>query len=210
MKLIFHILFCTIFILSCTNAQKQVNYKLVGAPCEGCEAIFEYGNKKLTATDTLPDFKDNKGEKLKVSGIIYHKDGKTPANNVILYFYHTDRNGLYTRKPNQTGLGKRHGYNRGWIKTDKTGKYSFYTVKPGIYPDRASPAHIHLTVLEPNGNYYYLHDFYFKGDPLLTEKELKPKSPRGGYDGVLDITKNGHLQVASQNIILGKNIPDYE
>ena len=31
----------------------------IGGPCEGCEAIYEYGDKKLTSIDTLPGFQNN-------------------------------------------------------------------------------------------------------------------------------------------------------
>lgn len=66
---------------------------LVGGPCEGCEAVFEYGGRALTPTCTLPDF-SQEGPRLKVTGIIYQPDGKTPAAGVILYIYHTDQNGV--------------------------------------------------------------------------------------------------------------------
>ena len=62
--------------------------ELVGGPCEGCEAIFEYGNMVLNNVDTLPDF--NKGQQIKVEGTIYLSDGMTPADGVILYVYQTD------------------------------------------------------------------------------------------------------------------------
>jgi len=34
----------------------ELNAKLVGGPCEGCEAVFEYGHKKLFSIDTFPSF----------------------------------------------------------------------------------------------------------------------------------------------------------
>ena len=67
--------------------------KAVGGPWEGCEAIYEYGNKKLLPSDTLPDFESG-GEKLKITGTIYQADGKTPAADVILYIYHTNADGI--------------------------------------------------------------------------------------------------------------------
>ena len=158
----------SLFLLACgeQSAQEPPQAKLAGGPCEGCEAIFEYGNKKLKPVDTLSDFSSN-GPKLKVTGHIYMPDGKTPAVNVILYIYHTDQLGLYRHRTDATGWEKRHGSIRGWIKTDRSGSYAFYTLKPGTYPSRSEPAHIHATLLEPNGNYYYLKEWHFKNDPLL-------------------------------------------
>ena len=116
--------------------------------------------------DTLPDFNDQ-GMRIKVMGTIYQRDGKTPAKDVILYIYHTDQQGIYATKGDEQGWGKRHGYIRGWIKTGEDGKYAFYTLKPGIYPSRDNPAHIHPIILEPDGKYYWLGSYHFAGDTLL-------------------------------------------
>jgi len=203
------ILFISVLLSSCGNSQNPVSMELVGGPCEGCEAIFEYGDKIVTAIDTLPDFIEE-GPKIKVTGTIYQNDGTTPAENVILYIYHTDQLGIYPTKGGETGWAKRHGYIRGWVKTDKDGKYSFYTLKPGAYPSRISPAHIHPTILEPGGKYYWLGSYHFDGDTLLTKNEINPKSPRGGSSGLLFLKMEGDIWVGSRDFILGKNIPDYD
>jgi protocatechuate 3,4-dioxygenase beta subunit len=189
--------------------QDEENYNLVGGPCEGCEAIFEYGNRELSPVDTLPDFNDD-GPKLKLTGTIFQPDGKTPAENVILYIYHTDQEGIYPTKGNETGWAKRHGYLRGWIKTNSDGKYTFYTLKPGTYPSRSAPAHIHPVILEPDGKYYWIEEYLFEDDPLLTEKDISKNSPRGGNSGILNLKKEGNILIGKRDIILGKNIPTYD
>ena len=62
------IIFLTVLFSSIGYAQipSDRNFKLVGTPCECCEAIFEYGERNLTYLDTLPDFHDA-GLKIKVS-----------------------------------------------------------------------------------------------------------------------------------------------
>lgn len=209
-KLILALTFLLLFTM-CSHSQtkSEAEGKLIGSPCEGCESIFEYGNKKLQPTDTLPDFQ-NTGIKVKVTGTVYLPNGTTPAKDVILYIYHTDQSGEYATKGGETGWAKRHGYIRGWVKTDESGRYTFYTLKPGIYPNRTSPAHIHLTVLEPGGKYYWLESFYFEGDPLLTQQETIPDAPRGGTKGVVKLQKEGGLWIGTRDIVLGKNIPNYE
>ena len=127
---------------------------------------------------------------------------------MILYIYHTNQKGIYAAKNGATGWGKIHGYIRGWIKTGTDGKYTFYTLKPGIYPDRSSPAHIHVTIMEPDGKYYWLGSYHFEGDTLLTKKEIDPESPRGGSSGLLTLRKEGMLLVGQRDIILGKNVSD--
>lgn len=185
----------------------ETTAKLVGGPCEGCEAIFEYGNMELKNVDTLPDF--NKGLKIKVEGTIYRPDGMTPAASVILYVYQTNERGIYATRGGEEGWAKRHGYIRGWIKTGEDGRYTFYTLKPGHYPGRTTPAHIHPTILEPDGRYYWLGSYHFAGDEYLTEKEISPDLPRGGSSGLLVLQKQGEIWIGTRDITLGKNIANY-
>lgn len=195
------IVFTTLLVLTtgCTYSQGT----LVGGPCEGCEAIYEYGDRILSPTDTMPDF-DNTEQKLKVTGTIYQNDGETPAEGVIFYIYHTNEKGVYPTRGDETGWARRHGYIRGWIKTNSDGKYTFYTRMPGSYS--RNPAHIHPTILEPNGKYYYIDEYLFKGDPNLQNNH---NSGRGG-SGIVELKKEGDLLVADRDIILGLNVPGYE
>lgn len=178
---------------------------LVGGPCEGCEGVFEYGDRKLTPTDTLPGFEENE-PKLKITGTIYKNDGKTPAENVILYIYHTNREGEYATRGDEKGWARRHGYIRGWIKTGADGKYTFYTFKPGSYSSNA--AHIHPTILEPNGKYYYIDEFRFKSDPNL--KNVRDYTENRGGSGIVELIESKGMLIAERDIILGKNISDYD
>lgn len=202
------IFFCILYFSSCSFAQEENNSRLVGGPCEGCEAIFEYGNQKLSSIDTLPGFQAE-GIRIKVSGTVYQKDGKTPAEGVVLYVYHTNQDGLYVPGEGAMGWDKRHGNLRGWMKTDQNGQYSFYTLKPASYPTGSEPVHIHYTILEPDGKYYWLESCFFQGDPFLTRNKQE-KNPRGGSSGILNLDKKGDLWTGTRDIILGMNIPDYD
>lgn len=203
------ILILLITVTSCLSQTKKGDTnKIVGGPCEGCEAIYEYGDQKLTSIDTLPDFKKTE-PKLKLTGTVFKKDGKTPAKDVILYIYHTDRKGIYNTKGDEKGWARRHGYIRGWIKTDKSGDFTFYTFRPASYPNGTEPEHIHITVKEPNNNEYYIDDFVFDDDPMLTKKERNELKSRGGSGIVQPTLKEGVL-TAKRDIILGFNIPNYE
>lgn len=182
--------------------------KLVGGVCEGCEGIYEYGTKQLSPVDTLPLFEETE-PKLKVTGTIVKQDGKTPAEGVILYIYHTNRKGVYETKGDETGWARRHGYIRGWIKTDASGRYTFYTFRPAAYPDGSEHEHIHVTVKEPDKNEYYLDDYVFDDDPLLTGKSKHRFRNRGGSGIMMPIPENGMVTI-HRDIILGLNIPDYE
>jgi len=198
----------TISFTSCINSQtKQESLKLVGGPCEGCEAVYEYGNKLLTPIDTIVGFNYLK-PKIKISGIVYEQDGKTPAKNIILYAYHTNDKGVYPLSNASTGWERRHGNLRGWIKTGSNGSYTFYTSRPSSYPNTTIPQHIHMTVKEPNKNEYYIADIYFKDDRNLTDNIRNKTNHRGG-SGIISLKNNGKLQEATRDIILGLNIPNY-
>jgi len=207
MKYTIIILSVSLLFSSCqskTNSQSKIN---VGGPCEGCEAILEYGDKKLTPIDTLPAFNEYE-PKLKITGTVFEKDGKTPANNIILYIYHTNRDGIYEKKGNETGWGKRHGYIRGWVKTEADGKYTFYTFRPAAYPNGREAEHVHIIAKEPDKNEYYLEDFLFNDDELLTQEKRTRLKNRGGSGIVQPKMENGILTI-KRNIVLGLNIPDY-
>ena len=186
----------------------QDRAKLVGGRCEGCEAIYEspIPFDQLPASVTLPDYGD-KGPKIEVSGIVYQRDGMTPASDVVLYLYHTNQEGVYPTKGNEKGWDKRHGYIRGWVKTDKNGFYQFRTLRPGAYPDRGDAEHIHVTVKEPVKNEYYLDNYLFADDPLLPR--ILNDKPRGGNGVVTLVDGEDGEQHATRHIFLGLNVPDY-
>lgn len=181
--------------------------KLVGGPCEGCEAIYEYGEKPLKHVDTLPLFKELPLP-IRINGTVYKKDGNTPAKNVILYVYHTNDKGVYPKKKQSKGWESRHGYLRGWMKTNEKGQYVFYTSRPASYPNTRIAQHIHITVKEPDKNEYYMDSFHFRDDPYLPKNIIDKSNPRGG-SGVISLKKEGSLYVATRDIILGLNIPNY-
>ncbi len=213
MKPLILLLLSLFHLLPACAQNSPVNQRVagdIGAPCEGCEAIYEcpIAFAKLENMVWLPDWNE-KGTRLAVNGIVYQADGKTPAANVILYLYHTNQAGVYPKKGDEQGWAKRHGYLRGWLKTNDKGEYKFFTLRPASYPNTAAPAHIHITIKEPGKNEYYIDEFLFDDDPLLTSEERKLQPGRGG-SGIVNIKEvEPHFQKASRDIILGKNIPNY-
>jgi protocatechuate 3,4-dioxygenase, beta subunit len=202
-------LFLLLSTLSAPFATKAQNDKRVGHRCEGCEAVFEFGNRTLNAVDTLPDFSES-GPKLEIRGTIYQRDGKTPAPNVILYVYHTNQKGIYPSRGDEKGWGKRHGYIRGWIKTGSDGKYRFYTLRPGAYPGRENPEHIHPVIKEPGYTAYYIDEYLFDDDPILTKEERNNQHGIGGK-GIIKIKRGANgMQIAERDIILGLNVAGYD
>ena len=50
------------------------------------------------------------------------------------------------------------------------GHYEFRTIKPGAYPGRKTPAHIHIRTISMD--YDWIDEFQFAGDPLLTGRDV--------------------------------------
>jgi len=202
-------------VTSCNGQTKDTNSpsgrndnKVVGGPFENAEFMYIGLPDKINSVDTSAGWTQD-GQKLLITGTIFKLDGKTPAPNVILYYYHTDVNGYYANKEVLDQRVARHGYIRGWVKSDNNGKYSIYTVRPEPYPNEDMPAHIHPAIKEPNiDKEYYIDEFVFNDDKLLTGEKRKVMENRGG-SGILRVLISGDLQIAEHNIILGLNIPNY-
>src|SRR5690606_2706219 len=151
---------------------------------------------------------DEPGERMIISGTIYKKDGKTPAPDVILYVYQTDNTGRYTPTPKQVHA-KRHGHLRGWVKTDAQGRYEFNTIRPASYPNSRNPQHIHPIIKESGLSLYWIDEFLFEDDPVLTEQEKARQAKRGG-SGIIILSKNPEgVWIGKRDIILGMNVPNY-
>jgi len=112
-------------------------------------------------------------DRILIRGVVFESDGKTPAKDAILYFYHTDETGHYTKRGDEPrdSLAWWHGKHRGWLKTSECGEYESNSVKPAPYPDRSEPAHIHAVIASPQQKHCYtIADFVFQNDQLLTPK----------------------------------------
>lgn len=210
------IIFSTVISLCSLTACSQNNSKRpageltgIGGTCEGCEAVYEspVAPDKLPWIDTLPDYNEP-GPKMMISGTIFKSDGKTPAPGVILYVYHTNQAGIYANKHNEKGWARRHGYIRGWMRTNEKGQYRFYTLRPASYPNSTALQHIHPTIKEPGKNEYWIDEFIFDDDPFLTAEARKGQQERGG-NGIIKLKNEHGILVGHRDIYLGKNIPGY-
>lgn len=169
--------------------------------CEWCGAAEAPAN--LSAVLVIPQVGEV-GEPLIIEGTVYRTDGTTPAAGVLLYTYHTDAGGLYPKRGNETGNARRHGYLRGWLRTGADGRYRIETIKPGSYPTRSEPAHVHMTVQAPGEPERYIDDVVFEGDPLLKPDYRARLQQRGGSGiGRLGRSTDGVLRV-TRDVVLGR------
>lgn len=215
MKRILNIGLIFLFLTSLTSCNGQIKKeetstknnknKVVGGGCDGCELMYVGMPNNIKSVDTSSAWNE-KGQRLLVTGKVLKLDGITPEPNVIVYYWQTDSEGNYSKG---TGKSERHGHVRGWVKSDKQGKYSIYTIRPGNYPNTDIEAHIHLSIKEPNiKDEYYTDNLVFSDDIKLTGTKRKKLKNRGG-SGILRVLIDKEMQVAEHNIILGLNIPNY-
>lgn len=105
------------------------------------------------------------GEPMVLTGRVVRADG-SPAAGLVVYAYHTNAEGVYAKRGDETGNGVRHGHLRGWLRTDANGRFELISIRPAAYPTSDAPAHIHVTVLDGDLE-YWVDDVNFADDPLL-------------------------------------------
>jgi protocatechuate 3,4-dioxygenase beta subunit len=130
---------------------------------------------------------DEPGERLVLSGTVYAADGRTPLPGVTVYVYQTDVHGLYNPE-GKYGVPHRI---RGWVNTDRDGFYEIHTIKPGLYPNRTTPAHIHMTVSRQDMPEWWLPEIRFEGEPLVTPAESQASATEGRFGNIRPVVARG-------------------
>ena len=191
--------------LLCLPIRGGAREPIVGGPCEGCEAVFQDRPPTLPSQARIAP-PGEPGEPLVLSGRVVDRAGR-PAAGIVVYAYHTDRRGIYPHAPGLRGAAARHGALRGWAMTDAAGRYRFETIRPGSYPGRDVPQHIHMHVIEPGRATYYIDDVMFADDPKLTAAQRRLLVSGRGGDGIAMPSRTAGAWHAVRDITLGANIP---
>ena len=89
-----------------------------------------------------------------------------PVAGASIYVYQTDREGYYGVKPASDNRNPRL---KAFLRSDATGAWAFDTIKPGSYPDRPAPAHIHFEI-GARGFAPRIFEIVFEGDPFVTDR----------------------------------------
>jgi protocatechuate 3,4-dioxygenase, beta subunit len=152
------LLFSILFIAAFISCQKAESNNISG---DKWKAVF--------ASENEP------GQKLIVSGIVYDSDGETPLEGITVYAYHTNAEGYY---------GKGDDLLDGTMITNGDGQFEFSTIKPGSYPGRNNPAHIHFKITGKGISEQWF-DLHFEGDPLIPESLVAKEKSKGKFSGIV-------------------------
>lgn len=169
-------------------------------PDANIECYFINMPETLESTMLIP-CENETADELTITGTIFKADGKTPYQNVILYAYHTDSDGYYSKRGNETGVQKWHGKLHGWCKTDSSGNYTIKTIRPAPYPDFSMPAHIHSAIKKPGNSMLHINDFVFADDPLVNEKYKSSLINEVGGTGIIELKKIDNVWYGQRDII---------
>lgn len=174
-------------------------FSRVGEAQQAPEVATAPQNLSSQADITSPE---EPGERLVITGRVFAPDGETPVPGIIVYAYHTDATGHYTK----TGA-MRPPRLQGWAKTDAEGRFEFHTIRPAAYPGRSIPAHVHFILWGAGYPRQWVDELRFEGDLFLTPQMLMEAASAGkfasvrplerGADGALHCRVNFRVQRVS-------------
>ena len=129
---------------------------------------------------------DEPGTPMTLHGRALNADGR-PAGSVVVFAYQTDRSGIYDRPE----AGAHSWRLRGWAKADDAGRFTFETIRPGPYPGRQAPAHVHFTIFTPSGERYHAGEAKFDDDELVPARERETSKRAGDFGEVRPVRREG-------------------
>jgi protocatechuate 3,4-dioxygenase beta subunit len=115
--------------------------------------------------------KNAPGQLVELSGLVKHKDCKTPLKNACVELWHCDANGVYDNNSPEFKY-------RAKTYCDENGNYTFKTILPVPYDvgnGTIRPAHFHL-MISAAGYQNLITQLYFTGDKNI-DKDPSASSP---------------------------------
>jgi len=173
-------------------------------PCEGCDLAL-VGPLEHAPTSARLAPRTLRGERLRIEGRVLDDHGR-PVEGAIVYAHQTDASGRYPQPPWLLRSLRPHGSLRAWARSDAKGRYAFDTVRPGSYPDRAEPQHVHQYLIEPGHCSYYVDDLVFDDDPLMAGRDRSEAGSARGGSGITHPRWDGETWWVRRDLQLRLNV----
>lgn len=141
---------------------------------------------------------DEAGARLLLTGRVVDARGR-PIAGAAVTVYNADAAGLYNPANSPTRVPRI----RGVVQSDEQGRFQVLTVKPGAYPDKSEPAHVHIEALSSGYRVGY-RAIWFEGDPLITP-EKRAALPRDGETVIVRAESVEGLMVVAAEVVLSEN-----
>jgi protocatechuate 3,4-dioxygenase, beta subunit len=119
------------------------------------------------------------GPRMIVTGRLFARDGVTLLPGRWIGVYQTDATGEYGTDRRVSEWARLHGF----LRTDARGRFEIRTIRPGVYPQRNTPAHIHFVIETPRGGDGSM-EVQFEDDALVPSY-LRDASRRDGRFGTV-------------------------
>lgn len=111
------------------------------------------------------------GQLMHLAGRVLDEDGR-PVRGAVVELWQANASGRYFNPIDQRAVPLDPNFvGNGRVRTDKEGRYAFFTIKPGAYPVPVKdtwwrPPHVHFSVIGPSSISRLVTQMYFAGDPL--------------------------------------------
>lgn len=138
------------------------------------------------------------GERLVVRGQLFDANGVRPLAGVTIYAYHTAADGRYHLESERKPRLRAH------VTTDADGRFELRTIRPGSYPSRRDPAHIHIQASGGGHPEQWLDDVHFSDDPKVTQEMLAESRTKGKFASIVTPVRDSNgVWKATVNVRLG-------
>jgi protocatechuate 3,4-dioxygenase beta subunit len=171
----------------------------VGIACFAALSIFpdEGHCQDQSATVTIVT-KDEPGKKLIVEGRVLLPDG-SPAPGARIWVFQTDAKGYYKKSESGGDLGWREARISKVFTAGPNGEFQIHTIRPGGYPGRASPEHIHFRISTSEIEEQE-HTIFFADDERVTDS-FKSRIQRDDRLYLVDLKTDDDYLVGKFNLV---------